>query len=85
MTQLLLDPDIRLWVFFPIVIITFLFGIVRHYVAILISSTKKPELQQIQDSQALIRSRLLRENGKYLSKQASTRSIFIFTVNCNLF
>lgn len=69
MTQLLLDPDIRIWVFFPIVIITFFFGIIRHYVAILISSSKKLELQQIQDSQTLIRSRLLRENGKYLSKQ----------------
>lgn len=70
MTELLLDPDIRLWVFLPIVVITFLFGIVRHYVSILLSSSKKVELLQVQDSQAIIRSRLLRENGKYIPKQA---------------
>lgn len=49
MAELLLDPDIRIWVFLPIVVITFLIGIVRHYVSILISSTKKVELQQVQD------------------------------------
>jgi len=70
MTELLLDPEIRLWVFFPIVIITFLVGIIRHYVSILISSTKKLELQQIQDSQTLIRSKFLRENAKYIPKQS---------------
>ena len=67
--DLLLDPDIRLWVFLPIVIITFFVGILRHYVSILISSPKKVELQQVVDSQAMIRSRLLRENGKYIPKQ----------------
>lgn len=67
--DLVLDPDIRVWVFLPIVIITFFVGILRHYVSILISSTKKIELQQVMDSQAMIRSRLLRENGKYLPKQ----------------
>ena len=71
MTYLLLDPEIRLWVFFPIVIITFLVGIIRHYVSILIASTKKLEMQQIQDSQTLIRSKLLRENGKYIPKQVN--------------
>lgn len=71
MTELLLDPAIRIWVFFPIVIITFLVGIIRHYVSILVSSTKKLELQQIEDSQTLIRSKLLRENGKYIPKQVS--------------
>lgn len=67
--DLVLDPDIRVWVFLPIVVITFFVGILRHYVSILISSTKKVELQQVMDSQAMIRSRLLRENGKYLPKQ----------------
>lgn len=67
MTELLIDPKIRVWVFLPIVVITFLVGIIRHYVSILISSQKKAELTQIQDSQAMIRARLLRENGKYLT------------------
>ncbi|CAH1783148.1 unnamed protein product [Owenia fusiformis] len=70
MAELLLDPDIRLWVFLPIVLITFLVGIIRHYVTILLQSEKKVESTQIEDSQLLIRSRLLRENGKYLPRSA---------------
>jgi len=70
MTELLIDPNIRVWVFLPIVVITFLVGIIRHYVSMLISSQKKVELTQIQDSQAMIRARLLRENGKYLTAQS---------------
>lgn len=70
MAELLLDSDIRIWVFLPIVLITFLCGIIRHYVSVLISTQKKVDLQQVQDSQAMIRSRMLRENGKYLPKQS---------------
>jgi Integral membrane protein DUF106. len=49
MAELLLDSHIRVWVFLPIVVITFLVGVVRHYVSILLSSQKKVELQQLQD------------------------------------
>lgn len=70
MPELLLDSKIRGWVFLPIVTITFLVGIVRHYVSIILSSQKKVELLQLQDSQVMIRARLLRENGKYLPKQS---------------
>jgi len=70
MAELLLDSDIRFWVFLPIVVITFLVGVVRHYVSILLSSQKKVELQQVQDSQVIIRSRCLREHGKYIPKQS---------------
>ena len=58
--ELRLDPAIRLWVFLPIVAITFLVGIVRHYVSILLTSAKKVELGQVRDSQILLRSRLAR-------------------------
>uniref|UniRef100_A0A915CAZ1 ER membrane protein complex subunit 3 n=2 Tax=Parascaris univalens TaxID=6257 RepID=A0A915CAZ1_PARUN len=68
MTELLLDPGIRTWVFLPVILITFLVGILRHYVALIFTSKKKLELQQVQDSQYLIRSRLLRENGRFLPK-----------------
>jgi hypothetical protein len=68
-TDLLLDPSIRIWVFLPIVVITFLVGIIRHYISLLLSSTKKVTLQQVQDSQALLRARLLRENAKFITKQ----------------
>lgn len=69
MAELVLDINIRGWVFLPIVLITFLVGIIRHYVSLLITSQKKVELTQVQDSQVLIRSRMLRENGRYISKQ----------------
>ncbi|KAI9585526.1 ER membrane protein complex subunit 3 [Glossina fuscipes] len=67
MTELLIDPNIRVWVFLPIVLIAFFIGILRHYVSTLISSQKKAEMLQVQDSQVMIRSRLLRENGWYLT------------------
>lgn len=78
--DLLLDPDIRLWVFLPIVIITFFVGILRHYVSILLSSAKKVELQQVVDSQAMIRGRLLRENGKYIPKQVRIDCFVLFVI-----
>lgn len=70
MAELLLDSDIRIWVFLPIVVITFLVGIIRHYVTILLTSEKKVELQQIADSQVMIRSRMLREHGRFLPKNS---------------
>ncbi|KER19304.1 hypothetical protein T265_15585 [Opisthorchis viverrini] len=49
MAELFLDPAIRSWVFLPLVIITFLFGVIRHYTTILFASEKKPELTTIGD------------------------------------
>lgn len=72
MTELLLDPNIRVWVFLPIVVITFLVGIVRHYISILLTSQKKVEILQVQDSQVIIRARVLRENAKYIPKNSFT-------------
>jgi len=56
-------------VFLPIIMISFLVGLIRHYVFIFLSSSKQVTLQQLQDSQVIMRSRLLRQNGKYLPKQ----------------
>ncbi|XP_033647566.1 ER membrane protein complex subunit 3-like [Asterias rubens] len=70
MAELLLDPNIRLWVVLPIVFITFFVGIIRHYVSLLLTSQKKVTLQQVSDGQALLKSRLLRENGKFLPRQS---------------
>uniref|UniRef100_A0A915Q1G0 ER membrane protein complex subunit 3 n=1 Tax=Setaria digitata TaxID=48799 RepID=A0A915Q1G0_9BILA len=68
MTELLLDPAIRTWVFLPVILITFLVGVLRHYIALIFTSRRKLELQQVRDSQYLIRSRLLRENGRFLPR-----------------
>lgn len=70
MAELLLDSKIRFWVFLPLMAITFLVGIIKHYLFIFMSNDKTVEKQQIMDSQALIRSRLVRENGKFLPKEA---------------
>ncbi|VDD80834.1 unnamed protein product [Mesocestoides corti] len=45
MAELFLDSAIRFWVFFPIVIITFLFGVIRHFLTVTLASEKKHELQ----------------------------------------
>lgn len=47
--ELLLDSSIRVWVVLPIVFITFLVGVLRHYVTKLIQSDKKVELEQVSD------------------------------------
>ena len=73
--ELRLDPAIRLWVFLPIVLITFLVGIVRHYVSVLLSSQKKVDLSQVKDSQILLRARNLRENARYIPRQVYTTNI----------
>ncbi|KAL1130239.1 hypothetical protein AAG570_013177 [Ranatra chinensis] len=70
MAELLLDTNIRGWVFLPIVVITFLVGIVRHFISLLASSVKKAEIQQVQDSQVMMRARILRENGIYLTRSS---------------
>eukprot|EP00108_Taenia_solium_P010058 TsM_000288100 transcript=TsM_000288100 gene=TsM_000288100 len=67
MVELILDSAIRFWVFLPIVIITFFYGVIRHYLTVLMVSNKKPDLQAVSDSHALMRSRLLRENGNYIT------------------
>ncbi|CAI9552630.1 unnamed protein product, partial [Staurois parvus] len=76
--ELLLDSNIRLWVVLPIVFITFFVGMIRHYVSILLQSDKKLTQEQVSDSQVLIRSRVLRENGKYIPKQSFLMRKFYF-------
>ncbi|CAF1367182.1 unnamed protein product [Rotaria sp. Silwood1] len=69
MVELLLDSAIRFWVFMPIVVITFFVGMLRHYISIITAGEKPIDKQQLADSQALIRTRILRENGKYIPKE----------------
>ncbi|KAM8934364.1 ER membrane protein complex subunit 3-like [Pelodytes ibericus] len=68
--ELLLDSSIRLWVVLPIVVITFLTGLLRHHVTRLLQGDKKSELESLSDSQVLLRSRILRENCKYIPRQS---------------
>lgn len=70
MAELLLDSKIRFWVFLPLMAITFLVGIIKHYLLVFMSNDKTVDKQQIIDSQALIRSKLLRENGRFIPKES---------------
>ncbi|XP_066436080.1 ER membrane protein complex subunit 3-like [Eleutherodactylus coqui] len=76
--ELLLDSSIRLWVVLPIVFITFLSGLLRHHVTRLLQGEKRAELEPLSDSQILIRSRILRENGKYIPRQSFLMRKFYF-------
>ncbi|XP_064399141.1 ER membrane protein complex subunit 3-like [Halichondria panicea] len=71
MVELLIDPAIRQWVILPIVFITLVFGLVRHYVTVLLrNDSKTPTLEEIKDGQALMRSRALRENGGWIPRES---------------
>ena len=50
MAELLLDPDIRMWVILPIVLITLMFGLVRHHITILLKNDNPPEMEQLKDT-----------------------------------
>lgn len=49
MVELLLDPAIRLWVILPIILITLMVGLVRHYITILLKSDRAPDLKELRD------------------------------------
>lgn len=66
MNDLIVDPNIRTWVFLPIVLITFLVGVILHYVTYLVTNQDATSLEQLQDSQIVIRSRLMRANANYI-------------------
>ncbi|XP_018318995.1 ER membrane protein complex subunit 3-like isoform X2 [Agrilus planipennis] len=68
--ELVVDSKIRLWVFLPIFIITFLFGLLRHYLLIMITNQKKFDRHQLQYSHAILRVQALRENNKYIPNKA---------------
>lgn len=50
MAELLLDPAIRMWVILPIVLITLLFGLLRHYITVLLrNSSNNTTREQVAD------------------------------------
>lgn len=63
------DPQIRIFVVAPILFITFLVMLGRHYVSAFITP-KQTELVQVMENQALGRSRMLRMNGRFISPKA---------------
>lgn len=69
--ELVLDPAIRDWVFLPLIVILFLVGILRHNATSLLKSHPKPgDQEQARQSMALMRSRRLRANSRFIHERA---------------
>lgn len=69
--DLLLDPQIRDWVFLPLIVIMFLIGILRHNVTALLKSEPKPgDKEHLKQAMALARSRTLRANSRFVPAAA---------------
>lgn len=66
MHQLALDTRIRDWVLLPIFIVLFLFGILRHYVTLILRSKVRPDPTTIRRTQTLQRAQYVRENAGYI-------------------
>ncbi|XP_039176331.1 ER membrane protein complex subunit 3-like [Crotalus tigris] len=68
--DLRLDPSIRFWILLPVAWIALAVGILRLRVSKLLRGKREPAWpEQRQDTQILTRSRLLRENGRFLTHQ----------------
>ena len=84
--DLTLDPQIRCWVIAPIFLISFLFGLLRHYLMLISrNAPSQGPPEQVKTMQLLkkydfsmlkkrikrkTRSAMLRENGHFLPEQA---------------
>eukprot|EP00045_Choanoeca_perplexa_P002709 m.26112 g.26112 ORF g.26112 m.26112 type:complete len:265 (-) comp11658_c0_seq1:1159-1953(-) len=68
--DLLLDPEIRLWVVVPIIVIAFCIGLCRHYASALLGSPDAPDKEKLIHSNALQRSATLRMHGNFLPREA---------------
>jgi len=68
--NIVLDPMIRDWVFVPIVLVMFLQGVLRQYIAVLLNEEKKPVLSMIQKTLLLRRSARLRANAAFIPPAA---------------
>jgi len=65
-STLVLDPRIRDWVIFPILMATFLVGLIRNYLFKYMRQDKKAEEEPIRIGQTLLRSKKLRSNSNYI-------------------
>lgn len=78
-----LDPAIRDWVLFPIMLVMVLVGILRHHATQLLNSVPKQKLRAVRETSALMRSRIFRVEGSleiprhgFLSRKAYLCSAF---------
>ncbi|KAK9236747.1 integral membrane protein DUF106-domain-containing protein [Lipomyces kononenkoae] len=77
--DLVLDPSLRDWVLFPILLVMILVGILRHYITLLLQSPPKQlDLLAIREQQSLARGASLRSNGKLIPPTSfQSRKIYL--------
>jgi len=69
--DLTLDPQIRYWVITPILLITFLFGLIRNYLTLIFrNGPTQGSIEQVKTMQTIKKSQLLRENGHFLPENS---------------
>jgi hypothetical protein len=64
-----LSPEIKNWVFIPIMLVMILVGLLRHHATRLLNTIAKPESRQLRETSALFRCRNIRENGGLIPYQ----------------
>lgn len=67
--KIVLDPQIRDWVLVPIVVVMFLVGLLRDRVTRLLRSDVKPKLENVQQTQILAKSKMLRINAGFIPEE----------------
>ncbi|KAG4306396.1 hypothetical protein PORY_000384 [Pneumocystis oryctolagi] len=83
--DLYLDKSLRNWVLFSIFIVMILIGILKHYIAILLTETpRKMKLKEIRELRALQRSEILRFHANHIPFSAFyIRKIFLLKAFSN--
>ncbi|CAM9454452.1 unnamed protein product [Ascophyllum nodosum] len=77
--HLVLDPAIRDWVVFPLMLMVILVGVLRHNITALLKSEKPLDKNELSYKQTLTRAKRLRGNGRFISEEAFSRRKGYFT------
>lgn len=70
MSDLILDRNIKTWIFIPIVIMAFFLGLLKYYLSICFDYEKTINTDQLKDGHFILRLRALRLNASYIPKSA---------------
>ncbi|CAM9892387.1 unnamed protein product [Pylaiella littoralis] len=77
--HLVLDPAIRDWVVFPLMLMVILVGVLRHNITALLKAEKPLDKEELSHKQTLTRAKRLRGNGRFICKEAFSRRKGYFT------
>eukprot|EP00754_Rhynchopus_humris_P038056 Rhum_TRINITY_DN20743_c0_g1::Rhum_TRINITY_DN20743_c0_g1_i1::g.171873::m.171873 len=69
-SAVMLDPSIRDWALIPIITVTLLLQLFRHYVAVVMKDNATMSKQFLKESQIVMRSGLCRANRNWITQEA---------------